>query len=231
MWEVNKMNQYLIIAGITIVVILVGLFLSRDVIQKIIRIRKTPTYWISALPDAGFVEVSGKAGGNLLKSPLNHTDCVYWSVEVKEERGSGKNRHWETVYQDASNGSFEVCDETGSTYIFPESATLELNIEPVLMDDLDAAKMLGLETKGFLGFKKKFDVHESIVKSGQEVYILGEVFKDNGQKVIQMSEGPMVISNRSERALLNGYYLRVGWQFLGPITIGVVAYFAYFQRH
>ncbi len=65
----------------------------------------------------GRVEVTGKArpgpAGTLVVSPTTAETCVWWSVEVEEETGSGKNKSWKTRHTAASESAITVDDGTG----------------------------------------------------------------------------------------------------------------------
>ncbi len=65
----------------------------------------------------GRVEVSGKAGpgpwGTRIVSPITAETCVWWSVEVEEETGSGKNKSWKTRHNVSSMPGLTVDDGSG----------------------------------------------------------------------------------------------------------------------
>lgn len=84
----------------------------------------------------GRVEVSGKAGpgpwGTRIVSPITAETCVWWSVEVEEETGSGKTKSWKTRHKVSSmpgmtvdDGSGPILlDLTGTSIHSPDSNTL-----------------------------------------------------------------------------------------------------------
>jgi hypothetical protein len=96
------MNPYFGLFWYLVVAFLLGLFFSIGVISKIVRIRKTRTYWISALPDTGQVEVFGKASGEFHNNPQNGTECVFWHVIATQMQGSAKKQTKVTVYVELS---------------------------------------------------------------------------------------------------------------------------------
>ncbi len=65
----------------------------------------------------GRVEVTGKAGpgpsGTRIVSPITAETCVWWSVEVEEETGSGKDKSWKTRHKVASDPAISVDDGSG----------------------------------------------------------------------------------------------------------------------
>ncbi len=65
----------------------------------------------------GRVEVAGKAGpgpsGTRVVSPITAQTCVWWSVEVEEETGSGKDKSWKTRHQATSEPAITVDDGSG----------------------------------------------------------------------------------------------------------------------
>ena len=55
--------------------------------------------------------------------PIYGKPCVFYSVEVREKRGSGKNSHWVTVYNKSSNTTpFYLEDKTGRVLVLPHGA-------------------------------------------------------------------------------------------------------------
>ena len=69
----------------------------------------------------GRVEVTGKAGpgpsGTRIVSPLTAETCVWWSVEVEEETGSGKSKSWKTRHKATSDPAISVDDGSGPIVI------------------------------------------------------------------------------------------------------------------
>ena len=69
----------------------------------------------------GRVEVTGKAGpgpsGTRIVSPITAETCVWWSVEVEEETGSGKNKSWKTRHKVSSEPGITVDDGSGPILI------------------------------------------------------------------------------------------------------------------
>lgn len=65
----------------------------------------------------GRVEVTGKAGpgpsGIRVVSPITAETCVWWSVEVEEETGSGKDKSWKTRHKATSDPAICVDDGSG----------------------------------------------------------------------------------------------------------------------
>ena len=65
----------------------------------------------------GRVEVTGKAGpgpsGTRVVSPITAETCVWWSVEVEEETGSGKDKSWKTRHKVTSDPAISVDDGSG----------------------------------------------------------------------------------------------------------------------
>ena len=83
----------------------------------------------------GRVEVTGHAGvgpsGIRVVSPITAETCVWWSVEVEEETGSGKDRSWKSRHKAFSEPGVTVddgsgpilVDLTGTSLRSPESQT------------------------------------------------------------------------------------------------------------
>lgn len=229
-------TQYLIwIAGIGLA-LLVGLAMAFARIQRILRIRRTPTCWINALPYDGEVEITGTAGQPVTQSPITKANCAYWQVEVKEERSNGNSRTWHTIFKQSSEVVFQIQDGTGFASVLPAGATLVLNddfekssgfLNSLDPETLNAVQGLGVPTTGFLGLKRSLKVTEKVISPGDSIYVLGQVDTGSGTKTIKAA-GPdsLIISDRSEQQLLSGLYREVALLILGlPAVIGLVVLF------
>ncbi len=105
-------------------------------IRKIINIKRTPSSWISALPESGKVEVTGTAGEKTSVSPIRKSPCVVWKMKIEEMHRDGKGRtSWSTVVSERSERLFEVRDETGVVQVNPWKADLALQ-ERMCIDTL-----------------------------------------------------------------------------------------------
>lgn len=218
---------------------LLGVAFSYRELGKIIRMFRTPTSEIGALPLDEQVEIVGKADSEVtVNSPITKQTCVLWQVEVSERRGSGKRSRWVTVYSNTSTKSFDVYDGTGKVQIYPNRLT-----ELILRDDVrkssgifnsldegiqTALKDLGVDTKGSL-FNKTTRVHERYVEQGDQIYVLGKTFLKNGIKMMDGESSPLIVSDQSELRVLGTFFWRVVLNaFLGAV-IGI-ALFLYFTN-
>jgi hypothetical protein len=214
------------ILAILILAFLVGLAISVPSIIKIIRILRTPTTWISALPSEGAVEVMGKVGDKTILSPITRTACAAYMLEVQQYKRSRNSSGWRTISKTRSKQPFEIDDETGTLLIDPSNAELMVSGEG-FDDSLNAEQKaalegLGIKTTGFLGSEKKLRVIEHLVTPQQEIYAIGKIQPGLGKKTIA-GEGsvPLIISDRSERDVLITLYKRVGLYMLISVAVGV----------
>ena len=219
---------------------LLGVIVSYRELGKIIRVIRTPTSEIGALPLDEQVEIVGKADSEMIiNSPITKKTCILWQVEVSEKRGSGKRSRWVTVYSNTSTKSFDVYDGTGKVQIFPNRLT-----ELILRDDvressgvfnsLDegiqiALKDLGVDTEGFLIFNKNMRVYERYIEQGDQIYVLGKMSSKNGIKLMDGESSPLIISDQSELRVLGRFFWRVVINALLGAVIGI-ALFLYFTN-
>lgn len=80
-----------------------------------------------------------------INDPIYGLPCVYFRLEVKEERGSGKNKSWVTVYKNSSDAvPFYLSDETGKLAVAPAGAELyceaDLDLTTGLLSGLSGQK-------------------------------------------------------------------------------------------
>ena len=218
---------------------LLGVAFSYKELGKIVRMIRTPTGEIGALPLDEQVEIIGKADSEVtVSSPITKQTCVLWQVEVSEKRGSGKRSRWVTVYSNTSTKSFDVYDGTGKVQIYPNRLT-----ELILRDDVrkssgiftsldegiqTALKELDVDTKGSL-FNKNMRVHERYIEQGDQIYVLGKTFYKNGIRMMDGESSPLLVSDQSELRVLGKFFWRVVLNALFGAVIGI-ALFLYFTN-
>ncbi len=225
---------WLIIAG----ALVSPLIYSAGTMWKLFLGWRIPITWISALPGQGWVEVTGRAKGALIKSLINQSDCAYWQLEVKEYQSSGKGGgRWRTVHKQSS-GNLEVDDMTGRIKIQDSNSDVLTNNESV-MENLDEAtkislQNLGIKTKGFLGFNRKLQVYERLIAPDEEILVLGKLQKS--ESTISIAPGsiaPLVISNLSKPETMKALFWRSVRPVIVPYLIGLafLAFFIYTSLH
>ena len=188
----------------------------------------------------GLVEVHGKAQGmgELLKSPFNRTDCVFFRFEVQERRTSGKSSRWVTIKEHESSKRFYLEDGTGKILIAPQKAELHLNRdrdfsmhigssdqEEVFKEGL---RRVGINPKGFLGLgDRPLRCDETYIEPGDAIYVMGTAMDNpavRGAAVgvdnlyIGKGEQFFCISDKSEKDLLES----LTWRMLGSIWGGPI---------
>jgi len=130
----------------------------------------------------GIVEVRGQAQSTnqKLRDPIFQMPCVYFSIRVEEERGSGKNRHWVTIYdKNTDTVPFYIKDQTGRVMFNPygaENEAGELIVERLSYtlfagSSVDSAAKSFMVSVGGAGGSKK--LRARIIREDYPVYILG----------------------------------------------------------
>ncbi len=216
------------IGGILFLALLVGLALSSPSIAKIVRIHRTPTTWISALPAEGQVEVIAAVSDKTILSPINNTPCAAYKVEVQQLKKSNKGSHWSTVKEIRSETPIELNDGTASIQVYPAGADLIVSLDSQ-SDELTEAQLaaiqsLGIELKGFFGSEKHFKVNEYVIRPKEEIYVLGQIRQANGVKSIASDgQGSFVISAQGEQWALRTLYYRIIKYMLICLGVGILA--------
>ena len=87
----------------------------------------TPRMPIRSVP-LGFVHIRGKAdGGQLLTSPVTHTPCCFYRVEIDQWKSADHNTHeWKRICTDIGGYQFHVRDDTGSILVDAHAADYDI---------------------------------------------------------------------------------------------------------
>jgi hypothetical protein len=91
-------------------------------------IADTPEIPIRSVP-MGFVEVHGKAQGEQpIPSPVSHTPCFAYKVEIEEWKTSSRSRSggWHHYRTDVDGMKFYLADGSGKVLVDPRGADLDL---------------------------------------------------------------------------------------------------------
>ena len=217
-----------------------GLLFSYRELGKVFNMLRTSTGEIASLSADEQVEIVGQADGTTgLQSPITKTPCVFWQVIVSERRSSGKRSHWYTVYSNASTAPFYVSDGTGRIQVHTGRG-----VELLLRDDVSKASSvfysldeqtktalneLGVDTKGFLNLNKTLRVQERYIEQGDQIYLFGKTFSNNGAKFMD-GESHLIVSDHSELRLLGTFTWKVIVNSLIGVFVGAVLAFYFTNR-
>ncbi|MFA6097688.1 MAG: LemA family protein [Candidatus Paceibacterota bacterium] len=170
--------------------------------------------------------------GNVLTSAYTGKPCVYYHCIKEKLVRQGKSSHWETVENISRFICFHIKDERGS-----------LDVDPVDMDeDFSSYKIPGQNMRdpenseidcdvalrnsgytesgsGFLSslVRTKYRKSEFILSPGTKVFVYGQVFDVNGEKVLRESERcPLIISKKNRDEYVHEFYQGGNLVFLAP---------------
>src|SRR4051812_2251208 len=180
-------------------------FILLKPLKQIIRIRRVPTLPIAALPSSGQVEVIGRAGGNVVRSPIADIACVLWHVELQEYRRSGPTGRWVTIRKQTSSQPIELDDDTGRIWVVPAGAEL------VLGDDLWATRdalhtmspqfeaaleRMGIPLRSTFGTRRFLRVRERRIVPGEPIFVLGLAEEAAGQlRLCSTQDAPLMLAD------------------------------------
>lgn len=194
----------------------------------------------------GLVEIYGEVKpfqAKLLKSPLLQKECVYYDMQIKEKRGSGKHSHWVTICSGKDMVPFILKDETGEVLVDPHEAKVDFRkdldcssgtikigqSQKLPQTALDYMKAKNIALSVFLGMGNPRTYTEIVISPKDMLYILGTAGKNPYMKeatalksedaiMIQASKNNEVyyIADKSEKDLVKGFK----WKSLGGIFGG-----------
>jgi hypothetical protein len=135
----------------------------------------TPRIPIRSVP-MGFVHIRGKAdSGEVLASPVSHTPCCFYKVEIDEWKTQGRSKTWVQCCVDMAGYRFHLADDTGkilidahaAEYDLPLATTREVNSPVVasqpgandadLLQYVSAARMHSLTDRAGQWLDKRFE--------------------------------------------------------------------------
>ena len=86
----------------------------------------TPRIPIRSVP-MGFVHIRGKAESRqVLASPVSHTPCCFYKVEIDEWKSEGRSKSWVRTCVDMNGYQFYLVDDTSKVLIDAHSAEYDL---------------------------------------------------------------------------------------------------------
>lgn len=83
----------------------------------------------------GLVHIRGRAEVEpLIPSPVSHTPCCFYKVEIEQWKSEGKSHSWQHVRTDVDGSKFYLADETGKALVDGSSAEFDvpMNAERVV---------------------------------------------------------------------------------------------------
>jgi hypothetical protein len=130
----------------------------------------------------GRVALEGRAvpWARELRAPISGIEVCWYRFRVEEERRTSKGSEWRTVARgDSSEWPFYLEDGTGRVLVLPEGAEMVVaddlcQTNPELDGGLGARLAeVGVDARGFLGFRDRIRVTEARLVQGDAVYVLG----------------------------------------------------------
>ena len=201
----------------------------------------------------GLVEIYGEVvpiKGKILKSPLSNNDCVYFKFTIEEERGSGKNRHWEVIKRGNAEENFLVRDQTGEVLVNPEGADIDIPLDFQFQSGwgkdppqtiVSFLKNNNLSFEGFLGINKKMRFKEYYLAPGDHAFVMGtagdnpfigETQAKSETEDIMIQKGDTgqnyYISDRSKKDVLNEFRNKVFLGIYGGAALSTAMLFIIF---
>jgi len=202
-----------------------------------------PTSKIRSLA-IGIAEIYGKVvpDKEIMKSPFSNRDCVGAKIVVEELVGGGSTERWVVVKKLFLGNEFFLQDDTGMVLVQLDGAEVDIPVSYEFGSGPKADPPHHIVTflkKHNFNFERLWEnkiLHysESIIKPGDELYILGRAddnpnFRDgdaeHGVQDLMMQQGhnPDVyfISTRSKKQILGKLkYKVIAEIFGGPFLIG-----------
>jgi len=180
------------------VLVIVGISGWWDGNRRMRHARDTPTAKIRSAAQ-GYVELKGtliRAGGQPpLKSPLSHTDCLWWEYKIQENDG----RNLYTIEE--GRGSVWMCleDDTGQCFINPGGAHIRAHQRKVWDVKIPESHHTPLGKAQKAG---TYRCTEHLLFPGRELYAIGDFRSINGKHILAATDDddlrPFILSGEGE---------------------------------
>ena len=231
--------QLLVVLGLGVLLLFRGLKLLKFK-RMIINM---PTSKIKSLA-MGFVEIYGQVekGEELLKSPINKKDCVYYDLHIEKFVRRGKRSRWVTLKREDDSRLFFLNDGSGKIIIDSQNAEYnfktDFKVQTGLFSEMpeivkEYCKKEDI-SKGFLGIKPRLRFTEKYIEPNNSLYILGSAVPNDKKDILGNSNSIKIgkdsshpfyyISDYSEKELLKGYIWKVPLYILGGASIIIVIF-------
>jgi hypothetical protein len=200
-------------------------------------IENTPTSKIRSVA-VGLTEVSGEAFfcQEKLKSPFTGKDCMYHMCTVENFMGGSRARWFQVLY-DEKRVPFYVRDDTGSIFVDPDRASVNISMKEEIKcgpdEDpperiIEYLKTNGISHKGLLGRNKTMRFREYSITERDKTYVMGKAERDTDQRERDLENGAdclvlhkgtnnkvFYISDRPERKILQKLQNKLDWSTYG----------------
>lgn len=220
----------LVILSVVEILAIITVITNYRLYRKIV---DTPTEEIGHL-NRGYKEIKGKvvALEKLLESPLSNVPCVYYEFIVRKKQG----KRYKTIITDKGVSKFGIDDGTGIAGIDIKQAILDLkddahsrsgSFNPADDTQVAALEKYEIKSKGRI-FEKNLTYNEKFIREGDELYVIGDAESlGNDAILMKAKERGLLVSDKSEKELINKYKLTT--VIAGAVVVGlpVIAYFLY----
>lgn len=202
---------------------IIGIFIFKnEKKQKIEKaINSIPYTEVNKLENNVFSKVKGKTStyNTLLTTPLNNQKCIYYHLKIQEEKKSGKNYYWSTIYEDEKITDFLLKSNEKTIVIQPTlnpknfeshisknkivTKSTTQNKSKEITAFLDANH---IKTTGIIGIGKHIRATETIIKTNQEVTVAG-IASNINEPVKGYSKITTLKSNQTQKLIIADFTL------------------------
>jgi hypothetical protein len=129
----------------------------------------TPRIPIRSVP-IGFVHIRGRAESTeILASPVSHTPCCFYKVEVDQWKSEGRSRTWVRCCVDMNGYQFHLADDSGRVLVDAHSAEydLPLTAERVVSSQGEGGSGSGASDADLLQYVSYAQMHSMTDRAGQ----------------------------------------------------------------
>jgi hypothetical protein len=149
----------------------------------------------------GTVKVLGlvQAPAAPLEAPFSRSPCVWYHVLVQELVGSGNNRRWATVYEEARGVPFHLKDRKGPATVEVDLAGAEVALAAEGGTDDFATLDAFLVSRGKTPMfgRGQLRANETTLTAGEKIFVAGTCAqRSTGQLALERRDGQLIVSDQ-----------------------------------
>jgi len=211
----NFVNLFTILI---IIIILIFTYLSIQKIKQIYIIKKSVKKSIIDIDNStDFIIINGavRQHTNILHSPIYNKECIFYKYKIYSKTHPYLNKiglKWKQIEKGFDSCDFIIEDKSGTAYINKDDSNFLLNnkIEETFKNT-NIPEIIFKNSNFDINLNniaKEVKLHEKMLKSGENVYVVGKFNVNKNNKTTIMNKNKVYIFNEEPKKQLKKLYIQ-----------------------